>query len=61
MSTVEYTRCDNPNCGNLAPDAPDETIYCGNLGWIRIIDKPNQYDLCPDCAKKALEAVGVER
>ena len=32
MSAAEYTRCDNPECGRLAPYPPEDTIYHNDLG-----------------------------
>ena len=55
MSAIEYTRCDNPECGMVTPDEPGD--YCP--GWIHIAWNCEGLDFCPDCAKKMLEAVGV--
>lgn len=59
MSTVEYTRCDNPGCGRVTPDDPHEAYWATCPHWARVKMGTEEYDLCPDCAKKALEAVGV--
>ena len=59
MSTVEYTRCDNPECGRVSPNGPNDSAWDRVMGWASVTVGCDQYDLCPDCAKKALEAVGV--
>ena len=59
MSAVEYTRCDGDNCGRVTPDEPDGIYH--ETGWARVtVWGGEDYDLCPDCAKRALGAVGIE-
>ena len=59
MSAVEYTMCDGEGCGRVTPDGPCSP-YMEN-GWARlVVSGGGEYDLCPDCARKAMEAVGVE-
>lgn len=58
MSLVEYTRCDGEGCGRVTPDDPS---FCRETGWARVTVWPDgDYDLCPECAGKALAAVGIE-
>ena len=60
MSAVEYTRCDGDNCGRVTPDEPDGIYH--EDGWARVrVWGGEDYDLCPECASKALRAVGIER
>lgn len=66
MSRVEYIKCDGASCGRLAPccdgvylwgtDAPLDYAE----GWAILMYGNRELHLCPDCAKKALEAVGLE-
>lgn len=58
MSAVEYTRCDNPECGRVTPDEPGD-CYTAGEGWLHIAWRGECLDFCPDCAKKMLESVGV--
>ena len=59
MSAVEYTRCDGSDCGRVTPDEPGSPYM--EPGWARlVVSGGGEYDLCPDCARKAMEAVGVE-
>lgn len=60
MSAVEYTRCDGDGCGNVAPDDPERVAHDTMLQWGQLVVGGKYYDLCPECAKKALEAVGLE-
>lgn len=60
MSEVKYIKCDGVDCGRVTPYDYSESP---NEGWARItvfVGNWYGYDLCPDCAKKALEAVGLE-
>lgn len=58
MSAVEYTRCDGDNCGRVTPDEPES--YMHETGWARVTVWPDvEYDLCPECTRKALRAVGL--
>ena len=58
MSSVEYTRCDGDGCGRVTPDEPYGTFH--ETGWARVTVWGGEgYDLCPDCARKALAAVGI--
>lgn len=57
MSAVEYTRCDGEDCGRVTPDDPG---FVRETGWARVTVWPDgEYDLCPECARKALRAVGL--
>lgn len=57
MSAVEYVRCDGEACGRVTPDEPG---FVSEDGWARVSVWPNvEYDLCPECARKALRAVGL--
>ena len=57
MSAVEYTRCDGEGCGRVTPDEPYEIKP---EGWARLsVWGGDEYDLCPECARKALAAVGI--
>ena len=59
MSAVEYTRCDGDNCGRVTPDEPES--YMHEDGWARVtVWGGDCYDLCPDCARRALAAVGID-
>ena len=59
MSAVEYTKCDGADCGRVTPEEPGSPYM--EHGWARLsIAGVGEYDLCPDCARKAMEAVGVE-
>ena len=59
MSAVEYTRCDAADCGRVTSDEPES--YMHECGWARVtVWGGETYDLCPDCAKRALGAVGIE-
>ena len=59
MSAVEYTRCDGSECGRVTPDEPDSFFKPG--GWARVtVYGGDEYDLCPECAAKALAAVGIK-
>lgn len=55
MSVIEYTKCDNPECGRVTPDEPG-SYY----GWLHIAWRGEDLDFCPDCAKKMFESVGVK-
>ena len=58
MSAVEYTRCDGEDCGRVTPDEPG---FVSEDGWARVTVWPDgEYDLCPECARKALRAAGIE-
>lgn len=58
MSAVEYTRCDADGCGRVTPDEPGS--YMHEDGWARVtVWGGDCYDLCPNCAAKALSAVGI--
>ena len=58
MSAVEYTRCDAEGCGRVTPDPPGS--YMRETGWARVsVWGGEDYDLCPECARKALAAVGI--
>lgn len=58
MSAVEYTRCDGEGCGRVTPDEPRGMFHEG--GWARVtVWDGGEYDLCPECARKALRAVGL--
>lgn len=58
MSAVEYTRCDGEGCGRVTPDEPDGFVR--ETGWAHLsIWGGGDYDLCPECARKALSAVGI--
>ena len=58
MSAVEYTRCDADGCGRVTPDEPDGIFH--EDGWVRVtVWGGETYDLCPDCAARALGAVGI--
>lgn len=58
MSAVEYTRCDGENCGRVDPDEP---YGMHETGWARVtVWGVGDYDLCPDCARRALAAVGID-
>lgn len=58
MSAVEYTRCDGDGCGRVTPDEPCGMFHEG--GWTRVtVWGGGEYDLCPECARKALRAVGL--
>lgn len=59
MSAVEYTRCDAADCGRVTPDEPES--YMHETGWARVMVWGGEtYDLCPDCVRRALRAVGIE-
>lgn len=59
MSAVEYTRCDAEGCGRVTPDEPDS--FCHEAGWARLsVYGYGDYDLCPECAARALAAVGID-
>ena len=59
MSAVEYTRCDAADCGRVTPDEPDG--FMRETGWARVtVWGGDEYDLCPECARIALAAVGIE-
>lgn len=59
MSAVEYTRCDAEGCGRVTPDPPEG--YMHETGWARVtVWGGEDYDLCPDCVRRALRAVGIE-
>lgn len=59
MSAVEYTRCDAADCGRVTPDEQDGIFH--EDGWARVtVWGGEDYDLCPDCARRALRAVGIE-
>lgn len=59
MSAVEYTRCDGDGCGRVTPDEPGGAFH--ESGWARVTVWPDgEYDLCPECARKALRAAGIE-
>lgn len=58
MSAVEYTRCDADGCGRVTPDPPES--YMREGGWARVtVWGGGDYDLCPECAARALGAVGI--
>lgn len=58
MSAVEYTRCDCPTCGRVTPDEPYDRHADG---WAVVsVWGGESYDLCPDCARRAMEAVGIK-
>ena len=58
MSAVEYTRCDGESCGRVTPDEPEGFVR--ETGWARVtVWAGETYGLCPDCARKALRAVGI--
>lgn len=59
MSAVEYTRCDAPGCGRCAPEEPGSYDLL-TLGWATLRTMSESYDLCPECARKAMQAVGLE-
>ena len=59
MSTVEYTACDG-GCGRVTPEPIERIGSDPPLGWAQLITFGKSYDLCPECAKKAMEAVGIE-
>lgn len=61
MSAVEYTRCDGKYCGNVTPDDPKLVAWDTVLGWGQLVVGGKHYDLCPECSKKALEAVGIKK
>ena len=60
MNVIEYTRCDGKNCGAFTPYNP-ELAWNEFLGWGSLIVAGVSYDLCPECAKKAMKAAGVSR
>lgn len=65
MSKVEYIKCDGIDCGRVTPHYDDMYTWGGvsleqTEGWAVIEVVGRTLHLCPDCAKKALEAVGVE-
>lgn len=60
MSAVEYTRCDGKGCGNVTPDDPKLAAWDAVVEWGQLVVGGQRYDLCPECVKKALEAVGLE-
>lgn len=58
MSAVKYTRCDGDGCGRVTPDEP---YFMSETGWARVtVWGGESYDLCLECARKALRAVGIE-
>lgn len=65
MSEVKYIKCDGVDCGRVTP-CHDDTYAWGGVtleqseGWVFIEVRGRTLHLCHDCAKKALEAVGVE-
>lgn len=60
MSMVEYTKCDGRGCGNVTPDEPGQACMWVE-GWSRLTVAGCDWDLCPECTKKALEAVGIKK
>lgn len=56
MSFVEYIKCDGVNCGRVTPC--EGSVWAE--GWAVLTHVNHELHLCPDCAKKALEAVGLE-
>lgn len=61
MSVVEYVKCDG--CGAIWPDPPEEASHFHH-GWVAVDGAGfggEHYDLCAECAAKALEAAGVRR
>lgn len=57
MSLVEYKMCDGAGCGRVTPDDPS---FVSETGWTHVKVWPDgEYDLCPECARKALRAVGL--
>lgn len=61
MSAIEYTKCDGKDCGAVTPDNPCEVAWDAFLGWGSLTVAGVSYDLCPECAKKAMDAVGVSK
>lgn len=66
MSLVEYVKCDGVDCDRVAP-CFDVVHLWGTTapldyaeGWAIFMLGTSELHLCPDCAKKALEAVGLE-
>ena len=65
MSEVKYIKCDGINCGRVTPRFEDMYTWVGATheqteGWVVIEVRNRTLHLCQDCAKKALEAVGLE-
>lgn len=60
MSVVEYTKCDGAGCGNVTPDDPCDAAWDCTLRWGQLVVGGKAWDLCPECAEKAMEAAGVE-
>ena len=61
MSVVEYVKCDG--CGAVWPDPPEERSQAYH-GWMTVSGSgfgDEHYDLCAECAAKALKAAGVRR
>ena len=59
MSSVEYTKCDGEGCGRVTPDDHREGLF--EQGWSSLsVYGGETYDLCPECTKKAMRAVGIE-
>ena len=54
MSTVTYTKCDGKDCGRVVPDNREYTLI---TEWTSIRFGGKNYDLCPECSKKALACV----
>lgn len=59
MSAVEYAKCDAECCDRVTHDDPREA-WPFVEGWSRLVTSGKTYDLCPECTRKALEAVGLE-
>lgn len=58
MSAVEYTRCDG--CGAVTPDRPGDAAWDCTMRWGQLVAGGKAWDLCPECAAKARQAVGLE-
>lgn len=58
MSSIEYTKCDG--CSKVEPDNWFDASFDPACGWAHITITGRTYDLCEECARKAMEAVGVK-
>ena len=60
VSEYICTRCDCKGCGAVTPDEPQDIPTYSAVGWSRLWTYGRTYDLCPECTRKAMEAVGLD-
>lgn len=53
-----HTQCDGEICGRVCPEEPGSFDML-SLGWAHMVWNGEGYNLCPECAAKAMEAVGL--